>query len=581
MAFGRQFLSAFKAHPLAEDSTIDRIDPARAADMQEAMYAVALDLLPTPTAIASIVDGRLVFSTINLAFRAAGFATGEGQAALIDGIGEQTIAFLQSIETRRRVPLQIGDTIDSRYYDVTLARRPDTIGAARCLVTLLDQTAEQRTEASLRREMNTDSLTGLPNRMGFGDLVDDLVAGGNGARYAVLAINLDRFSRVNACLGSLSGDELLISVARRLKGVLRGCDVMARTGGDEFIVLLTLREGLDDAMLVAGRLQQALVQPFQLSDFSIRVDCSIGIALGEDAEDGGDEGEDLIRHAQFAVKRAKRTGLTEIYRPHLFDIMRSQFSIETRLRHALEERRLRLAFQPIYDLSNGRINSFEALARWCPPDGPDISPAEFIPVAEESGLIVPLGRWAMDEAARTLAQWDRQWGGHCRAKMAVNLSAVQLQRDNIEALFADVLSRHNLTGDRFTIELTESAFIVDPDRTLQTMLALKEMNTTIAMDDFGTGYSNLAYLQKLPIDKLKIDRSFVSGMLADRDKVAIVRAILSLAQALGMRTTAEGIETQELEQTLVALGCAFGQGYFYSRPIDADAAYAMLVDRNA
>jgi diguanylate cyclase (GGDEF)-like protein len=414
--------------------------------------------------------------------------------------------------------------------------------------------------------------------MGFGDLVDEGIAGGNRARYAVLAINLDRFSRVNACMGSLSGDELLISVARRLKGVLRGCDVLARTGGDEFAVLLTLREGPDDAMLVAGRLQQALVQPFQLSDFSIRVDCSIGIALGEDAED---EAEDLIRHAQFAVKRSKRTGQTEIYRPHLFDIVRSQFSIETRLRNALEERQLRLAFQPIYDLSNGRISSFEALARWQTPDGQHISPVEFIPVAEESGLIVPLGRWAMDESARILAQWDRQSGGNCGARMAVNLSAVQLQRDDIAAMFADVLSRHDLPGDRFTIELTESAFIVDPDRTLQTMLALKDMRATIAMDDFGTGYSNLAYLQKLPIDKLKIDRSFVSGMLADRDKVAIVRAILSLAQALGMRTTAEGIETQELEQTLVALGCAFGQGYYYSKPIEADAAYAMLVARNA
>ncbi|MGN5374237.1 putative bifunctional diguanylate cyclase/phosphodiesterase [Sphingomonas hankookensis] len=398
------------------------------------------------------------------------------------------------------------------------------------------------------------------------------------ARYAVLVVNLDRFSRVNACMGSLSGDELLISVARRLKGVLRSRDVLARTGGDEFAVLLGLREGTEDALQVAGRLQQALVQPFQLSDFSIRVECSIGIALGEDADD---EAEDMIRHAQFAVKRSKRTGQTEVYRPHLFDIVRSQFSIETRLRHALEVGQLRLAFQPICDLSNGRINSFEALARWRTPEGEQISPTAFIPVAEESGLIVPLGRWAMDEAARTLAEWDRQRGRDSGARMAVNLSAVQLQRDNVETMFADVLVRHGLCGDRFTIELTESAFVVDPDRTLQTMLALKDLGASIAMDDFGTGYSNLAYLQKLPIDKLKIDRSFITGMLADRDKVAIVRAILSLAQALGMRTTAEGIETQELEHTLVALGCAFGQGYFYSRPVDAAAAYQLLLDRNA
>ncbi|MDJ0278102.1 bifunctional diguanylate cyclase/phosphodiesterase [Sphingomonas sp. 2R-10] len=538
-----------------------------------------LDLLPVPTAVIALADDDLVrFELVNAAFRAAGFSTAQGRAALLDELAERIGAFLQSSDLRRRMALRIGDAVDSRHYDVTLARRPESVGVRRCIMSLVDQTPEQRTETSLRREMSTDSLTGLPNRTGFADMVEDMIVAVDRARYAVLVVNLDRFSRVNACMGSLSGDELLISVARRLKGVLRGCDVLARTGGDEFAVLLGLREGTGDALLVAGRLQQALVQPFQLSDFSIRVECSIGIALGEDADD---EAEDMIRHAQFAVKRSKRTGLTEVYRPHLFDIVRSQFSIETRLRHALEEGQLRLAFQPICDLSNGRISSFEALARWRTPEGEEITPTAFIPVAEESGLIVPLGRWAMDEAARTLAEWDRRLGGHGDARMAVNLSAVQLQRDNVEAMVADVLARHGLTGDRFTLELTESAFIVDPDRTLHTMLALKELGASIAMDDFGTGYSNLAYLQKLPIDKLKIDRSFITGMLADRDKVAIVRAILSLAQALGMRTTAEGIETQELEHTLVALGCAFGQGYFYSRPVDADAAYQLLLDRNA
>lgn len=584
MAFGRQIFSAFRsqAFPIPEqgaripfaDLSACQLDATPALDPREAI----LDLLPVPTAIASVVSGAVVFDTVNIAFRAAGFAAREGRAALLNEIGDQIIVFLLSGDTRRRMTLRLGDAVDSRHYDVTLARRAESAGTPRCIMSLVDQTPEQRTETSLRREMNTDSLTGLPNRTGFGDLVEERVATGDRARYAVLAINLDRFSRVNACMGSLSGDELLISVARRFKGVLRSSDVLARTGGDEFAVLLGLRDGADDALHAATRLQQALIQPFQLSDFTIRVECSIGIALAEDSDA---EAEDVIRHAQFAVKRSKRTGQTEVYRPHLFDIVRSQFSIETQLRHALEARQLHLAFQPICDLSNGRISSFEALARWRTAEGENISPVDFIPVAEESGLIVPLGRWAMDEAARTLSDWDRMAGGDCGARMAVNLSAVQLQRDNVEAMFAEVLAQHQLSGHRFTIELTESAFVVDPDRTLRTMLALKEMGAQIAMDDFGTGYSNLAYLQKLPIDKLKIDRSFITGMLADRDKVAIVRAILSLAQALGLRTTAEGIETQELEHTLVALGCAFGQGYFYSRPIDADAAYALLLARNA
>jgi diguanylate cyclase (GGDEF)-like protein len=536
-----------------------------------------LDLLPVPTAIVSLDGDDLIFEAVNQAFRAAGFGNHASESPLIGAIGAAIVDFLGSPDLRQRTKLRLGDAVDCRYYDVTMARRPSSRHLGRCMLSLVDQTPEQRTETSLRREMNTDSLTGLPNRAGFGDQIDDRITDGNRASYAVLAINLDRFSRVNACMGSLSGDELLISVARRLRSALRGADILARTGGDEFAVLLTLRGGADDALQVALRIQQALIQPFRLSDFQIRVDCSIGIALGEDAVD---ETEDLIRHAQFAVKRSKKTGQTEVYRPHLFDIVRSQFSIETELRQAVETGKLTLAFQPICDLGNGRIESFEALARWQTPDGRTISPVDFIPVAEESGLIVPLGRWAMNESARTLARWDALAGGNCGMRMAVNLSAVQLQRDNVEAMVADVLERNGLGGDRFTIELTESAFVVDPDKTLRTMLELKQLGASIAMDDFGTGYSNLAYLQKLPIDKLKIDRSFITGMLADRDKVAIVRAILSLAQALGMRTTAEGIETQELEQTLVALGCAFGQGYFYSRPVDAAAAYQLLIARN-
>ncbi len=539
--------------------------------------ALTLDLLPVPTAVMTLTDGAITFESVNQAFKQAGFGTDGRRSPLIGAIGDQIAGFLRSTDVRQRLALRLGDAIDCRQYDVTLARRAVSRTIARCLVTLVDQTPEQRTETSLRREMNTDSLTGLPNRAGFDDRIDERITDANRVCYAVLAINLDRFSRINACMGSLSGDELLISVARRLRGALRARDTLARTGGDEFAVLMTVDDGSEDALQVAGRIQQALVQPFRLSDFQIQVDCSIGIALGQDA---ADDTENLIRHAQFAVKRSKRTGQTEVYRPDLFDIVRNQFSIETELRMAIEQGELTFAFQPICDLSTGRVSSFEALARWRTRDGRAISPMEFIPVAEESGLIVPLGRLAMDQAAQTLASWDAAAGGHCGVNLAVNLSAVQLQRDDVATMVGDVLSRHGLCGKRFDIELTESAFVVDPDRTLRTMLTLKELGASIAMDDFGTGYSNLAYLQKLPIDKLKIDRSFVTGMMADRDKVAIVGAILSLSQALGMRTVAEGIETPELEQALAAMGCAFGQGFFYSQPIDADAAYRFLTARN-
>ncbi|MBB4838643.1 diguanylate cyclase (GGDEF)-like protein [Sphingomonas kyeonggiensis] len=540
--------------------------------------AMMLDMLPVPAAIIELQEDGFVFDAVNRPFRLAGLGTIASESPLIRLLGPRLKKFVESNEMQCEIGWQFGDEVDARHFRVIMAKRADRRTAPRCMVTLIDHTSELRTEYSLRREMATDSLTGLPNRAGFSDALEHAITPENARDFAVLVVNLDRFSRVNACMGGLAGDELLITVARRVKGALRSRDTLARMGGDEFGVLLTLDEGPGDALHVAKRIQAALANPFRLSDFEIRVDCSIGIALG--ADNDGDP-EDLVRNAQFAVKRAKKSGRTEIYQTHTFDIAREQFGIETELRRAIENGQMTLCYQPICDLASGRITSFEALARWTTEDGVRLSPNDFIPVAEESGLIIPLGRWAMEEAAQTIAAWDRTAGGDCGVKVAVNLSAIQLQRDHIPAMVKNALDRHGVDGRRLTLELTESAIVTDPDRIAQTMNALKDLGATLAMDDFGTGYSNLAYLQKLPIDLLKIDRSFVSGMLADRDKVAIVRAILSLAQALGMQTTAEGIETNELAQTLAALGCTYGQGFLYSRALERDDAYQLLTERNA
>lgn len=539
---------------------------------------IMLEMLPVPAAIVEQRGRELVFETVNRPFRLAGLGSTTADSPVIRLLGARIRQFLDSDEMSSELAWQFGDEVDCRYFRVMFARRDDQLVAGRCFITLIDQTAELRTEHSLRREMATDSLTGLPNRAGFIDAVEAAVTPQNRTEYAVMVINLNRFNRVNACLGGIAGDELLISVARRLKSALRGRDILARMNGDEFGVLLTLDDGPTDALHVAKRVQAALANPFKLSDFEIRVECAIGVAMGSDND--GDV-EDLVRNAQFAVKRSKKTGRTEVYHTRAFDIAREQFGMETELRRAIDGGKLVLCYQPIVDLSNGRIMSFEALARWTNEDGVRVSPDEFIPVAEESGLIVPLGRWAMDEAARTLAEWDRAAGGNCGVKVAVNLSAIQLQRDQIAPMVKSSLDCHHVDGSRLTLELTESAIVTDPDRIAQTMRALKDLGTTLAMDDFGTGYSNLAYLQRLPIDLLKIDRSFVSGMLADRDKIAIVRAILSLAQALGMHTTAEGIETNELSQTLAALGCTYGQGFLYSRGIEKDDAYRLLSEPSA
>ncbi len=555
-------------HPAERRESVD-VGPQRSG--------MFIALIPVPAAIIVKDGDALTFEAVNAPFRRAGLGTTADQSPVTRLLGARIHAFIASEQHNTEFSWEFGDAIDARYFRVMLARRPGAQSARRCMVTLVDQTAERRTETSLRREMSSDSLTGLPNRAGFEEIIEASVTPADRAERAVMMINLDRFSRVNACMGSLAGDELLISVARRVKGALRGRDVLARMGGDEFGVLVHADYGAGDAMQVANRIKAALATPFRLSDFEIRVDCAIGIALG-DTEVG--ESEDLIRHAQFAVKRAKKSARIEVYNHSAFDVVRTQFGIETQLRRAIENGEMRLAFQPICDLSSGRIVSFESLARWT-LDGREISPVDFIPVAEECGLIVPLGRWAMDEAAHTIAEWDGAAGGSCPVSIAVNLSAIQLQRDQVAPMVRRALENHGIDGSRLTLELTESALVTDPDRIAATMHALKTLGATIALDDFGTGYSNLAYLQKLPIDVLKIDRSFVSGMLADRDKVSIVRAILSLAQALNMRTTAEGIETQELAQTLAALGCSNGQGYLYSRPLEKRDAYALIAAATA
>jgi diguanylate cyclase (GGDEF)-like protein len=543
-------------------------DPEPTVVLSAELVARGLELVPIPAVQVCREDGELTLFATNRAYRLAGLGVVAARSPMLAALGERIATFLDEGHVRTDFEWTLGEVVDCRYYRVTIARSSVTVD--RCTVTFVDQTSQVHTERSMRREMTTDSLTGLPNREGFEDIIERVADRG---RHAVLAIDLDRFGRLNSCLGSLAGDELLITVARRLKGALRARDTLARIGGDQFGILMAIDDARGEAHELARRIRQALATPFRLTTYEISVDCSVGVAYG--ADEAVDVTE-LVRHAQFAVKRAKTSGRPESYLTQDFTIARDAFAMETALRRAIENRRLRLSYQPISDLATNRIVSFEALARWTDDDGREYAPTEFIPVAEESGLIVPLGRWAIEEAARTLASWDAAAGGNCGVKVAVNLSAIQLQRDDIAPVVEAALAATGLTGDRFTLELTESAIVSDPDRIAGAMHALKALGTTLAMDDFGTGYSNLAYLQKLPIDVLKIDRSFVTEMLADRDKVSIVRTILSLAQALGMKTTAEGVETNELAQTLTALGCTYGQGYFFARPLKPDAALAML-----
>jgi diguanylate cyclase (GGDEF)-like protein len=462
-----------------------------------------------------------------------------------------------------------GEGVSARHFRLKLAPLPKIDSAPRCLLSVVDRTVEVQAERTLRAEMLRDSLTGLPNRLAFTEAIEQ--AGEKTARdleHAVLVVDMLRFSRINESMGSLAGDELLITFARRLILALRAGDVLARTGGNEFGVLVSLRRGVEDALKAAERIQAVMNAPFKLSELEIRVECAIGVAL----MNAGQDPEELFRNAQLAVKQAKMAACPQVYEPKQSTEARRRFSIETELRRALDKEQLKLFYQPLINLKSGEVSGFEALARWDHADRGEISPTEFIPVAEESGLILQLGRWAMDKAARTLAEWDKKAGEKLPLYVGVNLSAIQVARDDIAAVAASALKSSGLTGDRLTVELTESSIVQDPVRATRVFDALKSLDATVAMDDFGTGYSSLAYLQRLPIDVLKIDKSFVSGMMVDPDAVAIVRAVLSLAEALGMSTTAEGIETVELATTLATLGCASGQGFYFAKPLETDAA---------
>ncbi|USI76178.1 MULTISPECIES: bifunctional diguanylate cyclase/phosphodiesterase [unclassified Sphingopyxis] len=543
----------------------------RTGEDRPLLFVGWIDALPVPAAlIRPMARGNFRLHASNAAF----------DRLSLSPVGvDAPIELLRAIERASQFPdesqefsCQLGDGPAARDLRGSIGPLPTESGDdGLFLLTLIDRTQEMMTERNLRRELVSDSLTGLPNRAGFEELVEQRsITDGIGADHAILLLDLARFSRINEHIGPMAGDELIITVARRLKSSLRSGDILARTGGDEFAISTRVAGGRADVREMARRIRGCFDHPYRIGELKVSVDCALGCAI-QPAIDT--DIADQIRHAQIALKRAKQTDRIEIYEPEAAMLSDNRFGLETELRNAIEEDRLHLAFQPLIELSSGRVAGFEALARWDNSNGHSVSPTEFIPIAEDSGLIVPLGQWAIGKAAAVLADWDKQNGGAVvDAYFSVNVSAIQLVRDDVAAVVRDALEREKIGGERLMIELTESAIIGDPDLALSVLSELKALDARVAMDDFGTGYSNLAYLQRLPIDVLKIDRSFVEHMVDDRDKVAIVRTIQSLAEVLGMRTTAEGVETADQARLLSALGCDFGQGYLFARPMDGKAA---------
>ena len=520
-------------------------------------------------------------------------------------------------------------TRDGRLLDVEVTAHPVTFdGCAGRLVAVTDVTARTAIEAELAVQAYHDPLTGLANRTRFrldvgralatardggrtavrtgaddatGDAAGD--AGDDDVRDAtavgVLFVDLDGFKRVNDSAGHAAGDALLVQVAERLRHATRGCDTVARLGGDEFAVLVDRVRDDADLASVADRIVQALARPFAVrgptldagaavpsaelpaprrgAATSCVVGASVGIArgapsLGVDA---------LLRNADLALYEAKRRGRGQhaAYAPAMHAAAVERVTLEAALRQGLEREELRLAYQPIVDLATGQLCGVEALVRWQHPTRGLVSPAEFIPLAEDTGLILPLGRWVLEAACRQGADWHarRQGAGHPPLTVTVNVSGRQLRSAALVDEVAAVLAATGFPAEQLVLELTETMVVEHPEDALARLTALKALGVRLAIDDFGTGYSSLGYLQQFPIDVLKIDKRFVDGVADGGQSAALAAAIVALGRALALRTVAEGVEHAAQATALAAMGCAYGQGYHFAHPLPPERLEALLV----
>ncbi|MBD1882875.1 EAL domain-containing response regulator [Microcoleus vaginatus] len=433
-------------------------------------------------------------------------------------------------------------------------------------------------EKKLGHDAFHDALTELPNRAWFMNRLQqaiDLSYRREDYLYAVLFIDLDRFKVVNDSLGHLVGDELLKSVARKLQACLRHTDAVARFGGDEFVLLLEDIKDIEEPNRVAERIQHQLRQPFNLDDYEVFTEISIGIIF---STMGYDRPEDVLRDADIAMYHAKAQGRGryEVFAPAMQTVAMARLQLENDLRRAIALQEFCVHYQPIVSLSTGQLSGFEALVRWHHASGIIYPPAEFIPVAEETGLINELGWWVLQEACHQIGIWQQQFPHTPPLAINVNLSGVQLKQVNLLNRIEDILQQTGIPSYCLKLEITESCILETVSREEKMLKQLKALGIQLCIDDFGTGYSSLSRLHEFPIDTLKIDRSFVSRIGADNCGVEIIQTIVTLARSRGMDIVAEGIETPTQLQKLRELGCELGQGYLFSKPVDSEKATELL-----
>jgi diguanylate cyclase (GGDEF)-like protein len=417
----------------------------------------------------------------------------------------------------------------------------------------------------------TDPLTGLPNRRLFADRVEHALERRerSGCHMAVLFLDLDRFKLVNDGLGHAAGDAVLQAVGERLRSVLRAGDTVARLGGDEFGILLEYVRGQSEANATAHRVLASLADPLDIDGRSVSVRASIGLAV--DRDDELLNADELLRDADTAMYRAKANGrgVVAVFEPSMLVHQLARLEMDAELRAAIARGEFLVRYQPIVELASGRITEVEALVRWRHPKRGELGPGDFIDASEESGQIVDIGAWVVNEACRQARRWQLEHKGERNLRVSVNTSAREVIETNFVDGIESALAESGLPADCLTLEITESMMLGDESVAIAALRRLRSLGVHIVIDDFGTGYSALSYLSQLPVDGLKIDRSFIQGLGIEREKTAIVSATIAFARGLGLAVTAEGIETVDQLRHLIALDCTRGQGYWFARPLDA------------
>ncbi|MDY6978800.1 MAG: EAL domain-containing protein [Pseudomonadota bacterium] len=441
-----------------------------------------------------------------------------------------------------------------------------------------ERRARRAAEQTLRHQAYHDLLTGLPNRWLLRDRIEQAFAYAHRESHslAVMFLDLDRFKNLNDTMGHIAGDHLLRAVAERLKAAVTPWDTIARLGGDDFVLLLPDVGKPEHASDKADALLKLFQTPFVLSGQNVYVDASIGIAM---YPENGRDADNLLKNAEAAMYYAKEQGRNnfQFCTSGIQEATATRFVIENELREAIKTSQLVLYYQPQFSLRSEAVTGLEALVRWRHPQRGLVPPDKFIPVAEETGLIISLGGWVIQQALADLRRWRGM--GLEVGRLAINLSARQLFHTQTHDILQQCLEGDPASAHTLELEITESGIMQDPEQAVQTLNAFKGLGVSVAIDDFGTGYSSLAYLKRFPIDLLKIDRSFVRDITVDDDDAAIVRTILAMAQALNLQVIAEGVESEKQLKLLAALGCSEGQGYYYARPMPAEALEAFLHDR--